>query len=63
MRASVLAYVVPLVLMVIALFVGTHLAGEAAGALASLLTLALYYGVLYLLRDKIGKRFEFKIDK
>lgn len=61
MRASVLAYIVPLVLMVIALFVGTHLAGEAAGALASLLTLALYYGVLYLLRDKIGKRFEFSL--
>ncbi len=61
LRASVLAYVVPLILMVIALFVGTHLAGEAAGALASLLTLALYYGVLFLLRDRIGKRFEFSL--
>lgn len=63
LRASVLAYIVPLVLMVVALFVGTHLAGEAAGALAALLALALYYGVLFLLRDRIGKRFEFKIDK
>ena len=63
LRASILAYVVPLVLMVAALFCGTQLGGEALGALASLLTLALYYGVLFLLRDRIGKRFEFKIDK
>lgn len=61
LRASLLAYIVPLILMVAALFYGTHLNGEAAGALAALLVLAIYYGVLYLLRDKIGKRFEFSI--
>ena len=32
------------------------------GALAALLVLALYYGVLYLLRDKLGKEFEFEIN-
>jgi sigma-E factor negative regulatory protein RseC len=62
LRASFLAYVVPLILMVIALFVGTRLAGEATGAIAALIVLALYYGVLYLLRDKIGRKFEFKIN-
>lgn len=62
LRASVLAYVVPLILMLTGLFVGTHLAGEATGALAALLVLVLYYGVLYLLRNKTGKQFEFKLS-
>ena len=61
LRASLLAYIVPLILMVVALFCGTHLSGEAAGALAALLVLGIYYGGLYLFRDKIGKRFEFSI--
>lgn len=62
LRASVLAYVVPLILMLVALFVGTRLWGEKAGALVALLTLALYYGVLFLLRDKLGKQFTFRIE-
>jgi len=62
LRASVLAYIVPLILMVAALFTGTRLTGESTGALAALLVLALYYGVLYLLRDKLGKEFEFEIN-
>lgn len=61
LRASVLAYIVPLVLMVAVIFIGTRLGGEGIGALAALLVLALYYGVLYLLRDRIGKRFEFSL--
>ena len=61
LRASLLAYIVPLILMVVALFYGTHLNGEAAGALAALLVLAIYYGGLYLLRNKLGKQFEFSI--
>ena len=61
LRASLLAYIVPLILMVAALFYGTHLNGEAAGALAALLVLAIYYGGLYLLRNKLGKQFEFSI--
>ena len=62
LRASVLAYVVPLILMLIALIAGTRLGGDGIGALAALLTLALYYGVLYLLRDRLGRAFEFEID-
>ena len=61
LRASLLAYIVPLILMVAALFYGTHLRGEGAGALAALLVLAIYYGGLYLLRNKLGKQFEFSI--
>ena len=62
LRASVLAYVVPLVLMLAALFAGAQFGGEGMGALAALLVLALYYGILYLLRDKLGKQFAFKIE-
>ena len=63
LRASVLAYVVPLFLMLIALFIGTKLGGDGTGALAALLVLAVYYGVLFLLRDKLGKRFAFRIER
>ena len=42
LRASVLAYIVPLILMVAALFACSHLYGEGTGALAALLVLALY---------------------
>ena len=62
LRASVLAYVIPLILMLVALFAGTRLWGEKLGALAALLALALYYGVLFLLKDKLGKQFSFKIE-
>ena len=62
LRASVLAYVVPLILMLVALFAGTRLWGEKLGALAALLALALYYGVLFLLKDKLGKHFTFRIE-
>ena len=62
LRASLLAYVVPLIFMLIALFSATRLWGEKAGALAALLILALYYGVLFLLRDKLGKQFEFGLE-
>ncbi len=61
LRASVLAYIVPLILMVAALFACSRLYGEGTGALAALLVLALYYCVLYLMREKLGRQFTFKI--
>jgi len=61
LKASVLAYAVPLILMLVALFAGTLLSGENTGVLAALLVLVLYYGVLYLLRDKLGKEFAFSL--
>lgn len=62
LRASVLAYVIPLIIMLVALYVGTRLGGDGIGALASLLFLAIYYGILFLFRDKLDKRFSFKIE-
>lgn len=63
LRATVLAYVIPLVLMMLALFVGVRQAGEAVGALAALLVMAVYFGCLYLLRDRLNRRFTFEIRK
>ena len=62
LRASVLAYIIPLIIMLIALFVGTRLGGDGIGALAALLFLAIYYGILFLFRDKLDKHFSFKIE-
>ena len=62
LRASVLAYVVPLIIMLVALYVGTRLGGDGIGALAALLFLAIYYGILFLFRDKLDKQFSFKIE-
>lgn len=62
LRASVLAYVIPLIIMLVALYVGTRLGGDGIGALAALLFLAIYYGILFLFRDKLDKHFSFKIE-
>lgn len=62
LRASVLAYVVPLVIMLVVLFLVTHHYGEKLGALAALLALALYYGMLFLLKDKLAGQFSFRIE-
>lgn len=62
LRASVLAYVVPLIIMLVVLFLVTHHYGEKLGALAALLALGLYYGVLFLLKDKLAGQFSFRIE-
>lgn len=62
LRASVLAYVVPLIIMLVVLFLVTHHYGEKLGALAALLALALYYGMLFLLKDKLAGQFSFRIE-
>lgn len=62
LRASVFAYIVPLILMVAALFACSRLYGEGIGALGALLVLALYYVVLYLMRNRLGREFSFEIE-
>lgn len=60
--AVILAYCLPVVL-IIAIIVTGNIAGwsETTSALASIIALIPYFFVLYLLRDKIGKRISFKI--
>lgn len=59
--AVVLAYVIPLVLLMAVLFAGTKLWNEATGALLGFIALAVYYVVLYLMRQRIRQSFSFRI--
>ncbi|MDL2230385.1 SoxR reducing system RseC family protein [Alistipes sp. OttesenSCG-928-L06] len=65
-KAIAIVYVVPVVLVMIALIATVQLGlSEMTAGLASLGFLALYYFVVYLLRDKISReiRFEIRIPK
>ena len=62
LKAVVLAYVVPLVLLLAVLFLSVHLTGdEPLGALLSLVALAAYYGALYLNKSRLTRKFSFTI--
>ena len=62
MKAVWLAYVIPLVLMVAALL-GTLAAGgsELLAGLVAIAAIALYYGVIWLLRDRLRNEYIFNI--
>ena len=61
-KAVWLAYVIPLVLMVAALL-GTLAAGgsELLAGLVAIAAIALYYGVIWLLRDRLRNEYIFNI--
>ena len=63
-KAIVIGYVIPSVVVLAGLFVliGVGI-NEGIAALASLVLLTVYYFELYLLRDKLKKEFNFKIEK
>ncbi len=62
LQAVLWAYFVPLVLLVAVLFVAIDVTGsEPGGALAAVGGLALYYGLLYLNRDRLARKFSFTI--
>ena len=62
-KAAVLAYLVPIILLLVALFIclGVGLS-EGLSALISIAALIPYYLVLYFYRDKLKKRFEYRIE-
>ena len=62
--AIVLAYILPLCIMVAVLFLSVLAIGlsEAAGALVSVIFLAAYFVILWLLRDKLKRRFVFYVQ-
>ena len=63
-ESVVLAYVAPFfVLMVLLVALVSAGAGEGTAAAAAIGGVVLYYGVLYLLRDKIRKKIKFTITK
>ncbi len=63
MTAILLAYVLPLVLVVSILFVlGACQMSEAKTALWALLSLLPYYGLLYLLRSRLAQKLTFRVE-
>ena len=62
MKAVAFAFGLPLLLLVAALITAMAVSGsEKAAAIASLGVLVPYYVVLFLLRDRIKKDFQFRI--
>ncbi len=64
LQAVLLAFVLPLVIVVAAIAVGTGLRwDETTSGLTGLALLLPYYGLLYILRDKLKRRFIFTLKK
>ena len=62
-KAAVLAYLIPILLLLAALFVCLGLGiNEGLSALIAIVALIPYYIVLYLKRDKLKKKFEYSIE-
>ena len=62
-KAAILAYLIPIILLLAVLFVCLGLGlGEGLAALISIVTLVPYYIVLYLRRDKLKKTFVYTIE-
>lgn len=62
-RAAILAYLIPILLLLAVLFVCLGLGlNEGLAALISIVALIPYYIILYLRRDKLKKRFEYTIE-
>ena len=61
-RALAIGYIIPFIVL-IAAFAGLTIAGagELSSALLSFAALAVYYFIVWLLRGRIEKKFEFKI--
>ena len=62
-KAAVLAYLIPIILLLAVLFVCLGLGmSEGWAALISIVALVPYYIVLYLRRDKLKEKFEYSIE-
>ena len=62
-KAAVLAYLIPIILLLAVLFVCLGLDfGEGLSAFISIVSVIPYYIVLYLRRDKLKKQFEYNIE-
>lgn len=62
--AVVIAFAVPLLLVLFSLMVGITVSGsEVSGGLIGLSTLALYYLILYFFRDRLQRKFIFTLSK
>ena len=62
LHAVSICYIIPLILLVVSLAICISLFGEEVGALVSLAALSSYYFCIYLMREKIGRKFRFRIS-
>jgi sigma-E factor negative regulatory protein RseC len=61
-RALAIGYIIPFIVLIAAFILTTIAgAGELASALLSFAAIGIYYFIIWLLREKIGEKFEFKI--
>ena len=64
MQAVLLAFVLPLIVVVMTIVIGTSMQWEeTTSGLTGLLLLVPYYCILYFLRDKLKRRFIFTLKK
>ena len=62
-KAAILAYLIPVILLLAVLFACLGLGmNEGLAALVSIIALVPYYIVLYLRRDKLKKKFDYTIE-
>lgn len=62
--AVIFAYLFPFIVMVLSLFIGYfNNASEPIMGLSVLVSLSLYFGIVYLFRKQLGKRISFKVEK
>ncbi|MDR0349660.1 MAG: SoxR reducing system RseC family protein [Tannerella sp.] len=62
--AVIMAFAIPLALVIIALIIGMNQSGsEGIGGLAGLSILIPYYFILYIFRNKLKKKFVFSLSK
>lgn len=63
-KAVFLGYILPFLLLLISIVVGIQFSNnELIVGLSALLILPIYYGVLYLFRERIRSEFSFRIEK
>jgi len=62
-KAAILAYLIPIIILLAALFICLGLGlGEGLSALVGIGALVPYYIILYTQRDKLKRRFEYRIE-
>lgn len=64
LQAVLFAFVIPLIIIVLTIAIGTNLLlAETESALLGLLAVVPYYGILYMCRNKLKKKFVFTLKK
>ena len=65
MRAVLLAFGIPVLLLLVVLFIAMKVTdgNSLIAALAALIAIVPYYGMVYLYRDRLNKTFSFTIEK